>query len=204
MTDIGMDEEIVVDNPPAYPHKVVLYKKWFKTASRGGFVSIKDALAITKVQIDIGEIDGSSALVNSTDVFVDAIVLSTYLKAVVEGYAETLYPSNSKLGVPTNEGIAFYGGSSSSGKPVSRIFKAHWWPNGKENYDSTSFIWKCGHFEAKPSSTGAFVPDMSKMISASSIKMSRQELAEVETRLRLALIGHTVNNFAWLDNDPQN
>ena len=100
------------------------------------------------------------------------------------------------MGIPTNEGFVSYGGGMIEGKPVSRIFKAHYWQAG-ESYDETSFVWKCGHFAARKSDSGAFIPDMKQMISMDSIKVSRQDVCSISYLVDLALNSYTSNNTDW-------
>jgi hypothetical protein len=198
--DLNFDEEKIISEPEDKKIIPDLYKKWFKSPSASGFVSIKPLLAIGKFRIDIGATNADASLRSHTETFVDSILFATYAKSIVNGYGDKLYPANAKLGVPTAEGVAFYGGGTGqSGKPISRIFKSHYWKKGESEYDSTAFVFKCGHFEAKKSSSGAFLPDMSKPLSMDSIKITRLEMAEISYRVDLCLQAYANKNEEWFD-----
>lgn len=166
-----------------------LYKKWSMAKGTGRFIAIRPWVGGGKVSIDIGETSDNKAK-SSTLVWTNIVSLATYLKAVRDGRGVELYPANSKTGVPSPEGFVYYGGGNGKdGKPVSRVLKIHHWQSG-ETFDTASFVWKCGHFAARKSSTGAFIPDMSKSLSVNSIKVTRVEMAEMSYALDLALINH--------------
>lgn len=175
-----------------------LYKKWFRSKTQSGFLAIKPWFQALKMKIDIGKTSSEGKLISSTNVFVDAIDLAAYLRAICSGSAKTIFTSNDKLGIPTEEGFASYGGAMIDGKPVSRIFKAHYWQNG-DSYDETSFVWKCGHFVARKSDSGAFIPDMKQMLSIDSIKVTRQEIASISYLLDLAMTSYATNNTDWYE-----
>lgn len=183
-----------------------MYKKWFKSGTRQGFLSIvpwvEDAdhtVGAGKISIDIGELE-SGKLKSHTQVWANVMDLSTFLYSVWMGTAEKLYPIREKGGLPTPESFSYYGGSIMDKKPVSRILKIHRWGTGKDSpYDLNSFVWKTGHFEAKRSSTGAFIPDMDKPISANLIKVTRVEMAEISNRLQLTLAGHSSRHKEWFN-----
>ena len=83
--------------------------------------------------------------------------------------------------------------------PVARVLKVHHWAT-KDAFDSASFVWKCGMFGAKKSDSGAFIPNMSDTRSVHSIKVTRQEMAEMAVLLGLNLNNH-VSHFdedVWL------
>jgi len=84
------------------------------------------------------------------------------------------------------------------GTPVSRIFKSPYWQSG-ETFDSTSFVWKCGHFAAKKSDSGAFIPDMKQMISMDTIKVTRQDICSISYLLDLSLTSYVTNNTDWYE-----
>jgi hypothetical protein len=173
-----------------------LYKKWFRSKTQSGFVAIKPWFKALKMKIDIGKTSSEGKLISSTNVFVDAIDFGAYLKAINIGTAVNIYAANDKLGIPTAEGFASYGGGMIDGKPVSRIFKAHYWMNG-ENVDPTAFVWKCGHFVARKSDSGAFIPDMKQMISVDSIKVTRQDISSISYLMDLAMVSYVSNNTDW-------
>jgi len=120
------------------------------------------------------------------------------LKAITNGTAAGAYPANEKLGVPTAEGFVSYGGAKIDGKPISRIFKAHYWQNG-DSFDSSSFVFKTGHFEARMAESGAFIPDMKNIISFDSIKVSRQDIHSISYIVDLAIMSHVSNKTDWYD-----
>lgn len=170
-----------------------VFKKWFKTGSKQGFIAIRAAFPIGKFVIDIGE-TGEGSLKGNTQCYVNAIDLATYVQAVYDGTATRIYRKNGKAGVPTDEGLVYYGGSASdknyNGSPVSRVLKVHHWVTGSgdnASYDDNAFVWKCGHFAGKVTQTGAILPNMTSPLSVNSIKVTRQEMALINTRMRLAL-----------------
>lgn len=175
-----------------------LYKKWFKSKSQSGFLTIKPWFDGMKVKIDIGKTSPEGKLISSTNVYLDAIDFAAYLQSVVNGTAVNNYPANERAGIQTNEGFASFGGADQNGKVISRIFKAHHWQSN-ETYDPTAFAWKCGHFSARKSDTGAFIPDMKSPISVDSIKVTRQEISEISFRLNLALHSYAFQNPEWYD-----
>jgi len=191
------------DEPDAQPlpakknYEDDIYKKWFRTKSKSGFLSIRGALNIGKVAIDIGE-TGSDSLKSSTMVYANAVDLAVFLRAVTEGRGKDLFPKNRDS--PSPEGFTHYGGSKNDGKVISRLFKIHHWQTGSgdnKSFDSSAFVWKCGHFEGRETDSGAFVPDMSKALGANLIKVSRREMATISYRLDLA-----IQAFAARTEDP--
>ena len=175
-----------------------LYKKWFRSKTQSGFLSIKPWFEGMKFKIDIGKTSPEGKLISSTNVYVDAFDFAAYLKSIASGNAVTNYPANDRSGSPSPEGFASYGGADINGKPVSRIFKAHYWQNG-DSFDSTSFAWKCGHFAAKKSDTGAFIPDLKNAISVDFIKVTRQDICSISYLLDLSLTAYVANNPDWYD-----
>jgi hypothetical protein len=196
--DLNLDEETVViaDNDK----KIIpdLYKKWFKSPSASGFLSVKPLLGIGKFRIDIGATGSDATLKSHTETFVDSILFATYLRSVTSGSGKSIYVANAKMGVPTDEGVAFYGGGTGQdGKPISRIFKSHHWRKGDGAYDESAFVFKCGHFKANKSSSGAFLPDMQNPLSTDSIKVTRVEMAEISYRVDLCLNAYANSNPEW-------
>jgi len=189
--------EGVSDETPKYNN--TLYKKWFRSKSQSGFISIRPWFQAMKFNIDIGKTNSDGKLESSTNCFVDAVDFAAYLKAVVQGNAPINFPANERMGLQTPESFVSYGGSASSGEPMSRIFKAQYWPSG-ESYDSSSFIWKNGHFKARKTESGAFIPDMKSPLSVDSIKVTRQDIVSISYLVDLALTSYTVNNTDWYDN----
>jgi len=170
-----------------------IFKKWFKTKDRSGFLSVNGWLEAGKMSIDIGEL-GQGELKSSTKVWSNAVELATFLKAVRDGLGAQLYPKT-RPNADLDESFIYYGGGKMDDKPVSRILKVHHWEYGsKDNrqHDSNAFAWKTAHFAAKQSQSGAYVPDMSKgPLSLNMIKVSRLEMAEISYRVDLA-----INSFA--------
>ncbi len=174
-----------------------IYKRWFRTKDKSGFISIipwfDNEKGIVKLNIDVGESDPSTnALRSSTNAFVDAYKFGSFVKAIANDTAKSIFPSKNKKinnewkpdpDHPTDESIAFYGGSNG----VARIIRIHHWqtPNG---YDSSAFVVKIGHFEGNTSHSGAIIADMSKIISRNQIKVSRQEMAEISYIIETELI----------------
>lgn len=195
-------EEKIVDSKPVITdtkdYQQDLYKKWFRSKTQSGFLALKPWFQALKVKIDIGKTSPEGKLISSTNVFVDIIDLGAYLKAIVNGTADKIYLANEKNGIPTVEGFASYGGAVIDGKPISRIFKAHHWQNN-DSFDTASFVWKCGHFVARKSESGAFIPDMKQAISVDSIKVTRQDIASISYLIDLAMISHASNNTNWFE-----
>jgi hypothetical protein len=198
MSDMNNPE--IVDKQDTKEYQQDLYKKWFRSKTQSGFVAIKPWFKALKMKIDIGKTSPEGKLISSTNVFVDAIDFGAYLKAINNGTAINIYNANDKLGIPTAEGFASYGGGMIDGKPVSRIFKAHYWMNG-ETADPTAFVWKCGHFVARKSDSGAFIPDMKQMISVDSIKVTRQDVSSISYLMDLSMVSYVSNNTDWYAND---
>jgi len=175
-----------------------LYKKWFRSKSQSGFLAVRPWFDALKFKIDIGKTSPDGKLLSSTNVFVDAVDFAAYINSIVNGTARINYQSNERMGVPTAEGFVSYGGGIIDNKPVSRIFKSHYWQSG-ESYDETAFVWKCGHFAARKSDSGAFIPDMKQMISADSIKVTRQDICSISYLVDLALGSYVSNNTDWYE-----
>lgn len=173
-----------------------LYKKWFKSGDRSGFLSLRPWLDAGKISVDIGELKGKQ-LVSNTQVWANIVDLNTFLKSVAEGTAAKLYPANTRQQVQTPEGFTYFGGGEMDGKVVSRIIKIHHWQNGDDSYDTNGFAWKTGHFEGRKSGTGAIIPDMSKCLSMNMIKLTRQDMALAAMRLNLTLSGHAARKEDW-------
>jgi len=173
-----------------------LYKKWFRSKTQTGFLSITPWNEALKLKIDIGKTSPDGKLISSTAVFVDTVDFAAYLKSIANANAFINYPQNDRLGIPTNEGFVSYGGSVIDNKPVSRIFKAHYWSSG-ESYDDSAFAWKCGHFAARKSESGAFIPDMKTPLSVDSIKVSRQEICSISYLIDLSMISYVSNKTDW-------
>jgi len=189
-------QEIAQVTPKNYTSD--LYKKWFRSKTNSGFLTIKPWFEGMKVKVDIGKTSAEGKLISSTNVYLDALDFAAYLKSIVIGSAVNIYPANERAGVPTNEGFASYGGSDQNGKIISRIFKAHYWQSN-DTYDAAAFAWKCGHFNAKKSDTGAFIPDMKSPLSVDSIRVTRQDISEISYRLDLALTTYAFSNNEWYE-----
>lgn len=166
---------------------VIIYKHWFKTKSRGGFLSIKDALDIGKVVIDIGATKADGTFEGATQCYIDSVGLAVYLRAITGNYADELYPADEKANLPTPEAIAIFGGGERDGKVISRVFKAH------QGDNPAHFFWKCGHFKGNKTASGAIIPqEMDKPLSVNSIRVTRKQIAEISYRLDLAITTNTI------------
>lgn len=175
-----------------------LYKKWFRSKTQSGFLSIRPWFTGMKLKIDIGKTSPDGKLLGHTNLYVDAVDFAAYLKSIAIGTAQHVYPANERLGLPTAEAFASYGGAKIDGKPISRIFKAHYWTSG-DTVDPTAFVWKAGHFAAKVSDSGAFIPDMKSPLSVDSIKVTRQDIASISYIVDLALYSYVANNQHWYE-----
>ena len=193
----SLDEETSEVQPPK-DYQTDLYKKWFRSKSQSGFLSIKPWFEGMKFKIDIGKTSPEGKLLSSTNVYVDAFDFAAYLRSISNGTAVNNFPANERSGIPSPEGFASYGGADINGKSISRIFEAHYWQNG-ESFDSSAFAWKCGHFAAKKSDTGAFIPDLKTALSVDFLKVSRQEICSISYLLDMALFGYVANNPNWYD-----
>ena len=201
IVDLALDESVQIIDDDAPKHVVPdVYKKFFKSSSTSGFLAIKPALGIGKLRVDIGSLLQEGGLKSHTETYVDAFLLASYLHSVAHGTAANTYKPNDKLGIPTVEGMAVYGGGMVDGQPVSRIFKVHHWSYDKgTKFDVSAFAWKCGHFKAKQSAQGAFIPtDMGNPISADFIKVTRAEMAEISYRVDLLMHGWAARNPEWM------
>ena len=194
----ALDEDQPNPSPENKEFSTDLYKKWFRSKSQSGFLAIRPWFDALKFKIDIGKTSSDGKLLSSTNVFVDSIDLAAYLRSIANQTAVVNFPVNEKTNIPTPEGFVSYGGAMIEGKPVSRIFKSHYWQSG-ETFDSTSFVWKCGHFAAKKSDSGAFIPDMKQMISMDTIKVTRQDICSISYLLDLSLTSYVTNNTDWYE-----
>lgn len=190
--DIQKNLEIQGDLPKQYDNNE-LYKEFLRTKEITRFISVKHFVTGNKFIVDIGTVNNqTNKLASSTVVYIDAFILLAYLKAVNSGQGAVIYPASEKANVDSDEGLTIFGGSSKGDAPIARVFKSHWWQNynkqtNTKEYDSKSFMWKCAHFQAKQTSSGAFIPDFTKSISFDSIRMTRRNLAELELILTHAL-----------------
>lgn len=156
-----------------------LYKKWFRTKSVSGFVSLRPWWEALKISVDIGDVEVSTQKMKShTLVWVDAILLTAWLRT------------------PVRPDFVVYGGARVDGKPISRVFSI-------TDDKSGGFYWKTEHFEARASSTGAFVPDPQKKLSSNQIKMRAGEHAEILLRAEMGLFGHAARNPRWFVTKPK-
>jgi len=177
--------EIVSDDSPKYTN--TLYKKWFKSKTQSGFLAIKPWFDGMKFSIDIGKTNSAGKLESSTNCFVDAVDFAAYLRSVVSGTAVANFPPNERLNLSYPESFVSYGGTmTAAGSPISRIFKIQYYTNGG-TADLFNFIWKVGHFKARKSDTGAFIPDMKAPLSVDFIRVSRQDTVSISYLCDLAL-----------------
>lgn len=175
---------------PAKKFESTLYKKWFKAGSQSGFISITPWYEARKVSIDIGSVNpDTKAVVSSTKCFIDIIEFGTYLRAIVNGTAEKLYPKRDQC--PSPESFLSYGGSGD----LSRVFKIHYWSADAESIGTAgSFAFKCGHFGGTVTKTGATIPNFKDRKSANLIKVTLLEMHEISYRVDLAAIRYAVLN----------
>lgn len=189
--------DISSDDSPKYTN--TLYKKWFRSKNQSGFLAIKPWFEGMKFSIDIGKTNQSGKLESSTNCFVDAVDFAAYLRSVYNGNAVVNFPANERLNLAYPESFVSYGGTmTSSGSPISRIFKIQYYTNG-DVVDTNNFIWKVGHFKARKSDTGAFIPDMKSPLSVDNIRVSRQDIASISYLCDLALTSYVTNNTEWYD-----
>jgi hypothetical protein len=175
-----------------------IYKKWFKTKDRSGFISVTpwfdDEKGVAKFNVDVGTADAAGKLQSNTNAFVDAIKFATYMKSLSNGSGKLNYPSTKKKidgeWIPnpdarTDESISFYGGSGD----VARVLRIHYWQTA-EKYDERSFVVKIGHFKGRSGANGAIIPDMSPegTISNDLIKMTRPDIGELSYAIDLQMI----------------
>ena len=190
LTDSSSQEKKDYDAP--------LYKKWFRSKTQSGFLSIRPWFVGLKFNIDIGKTSPDGKLDSSTSCFVDAVDFAAYLKSVVNGNAVFNYPANERNGTTHPESFVSYGGAIINNQPVSRILKIQYWTSN-DVVDTSAFIWKAGHFKARKSDSGAFIPDMKSPLSVDSIKVTRQEIVSISYLLDLCLQSHVTNNVDWYD-----
>lgn len=175
--------------------KNLVYKKWFRTRDKSGFLTLEAWWDADKISVDVGSTEGKD-LKGSTKVWTNIEPLLTYLTAVRDGRAAALYPKKEKAGAPSPEAFVYYGGGQMDGKPVSRILKIHYWGAGSDSEgDASSFVVKTGHFEARLADSGAFIPNLSKPLSTNLIKLTHLEIAEIVTAMQLRLTAAHVARF---------
>jgi len=171
-------------------YETEIYKKWFRTKEKQGFVSVtpwfdKDK-GVAKFNIDVGESAvAGGGLKSNTNAFADAFKFASYLQSVANGSGKLNFPARKKKiqdqwkpdpDAPTDESISFYGGNND----VARVLRIHYWQTA-DKYDDRSFAVKVGHFKAKPGANGAIIPDMSPdgILSRDLIKITRADLVEM-------------------------
>jgi hypothetical protein len=175
-----------------------LYKKWFRSKTQSGFISIRPWFQGMKFSVDIGKTSSDGKLESSTACFVDAVDFAAYLKSIINGTALNNFPANDRAGTAHPESFVSYGGAIINSNPVSRIFKCQYWTSN-DSIDTSAFIWKSGHFKARKSDSGAFIPDMKSPLSVDSIKVTRQEIVSISYLLDLCLQSHVSNNIDWYE-----
>ena len=69
------EENFKPDTPPTVEksYEKDLYKKWFRSKTQSGFISIRPWFAGMKFRIDIGKISADGKLAGNTHIFVDAV-----------------------------------------------------------------------------------------------------------------------------------
>lgn len=179
-----------------------LYKEWFKTRSAAGFISLTpwfnnpDGKPVGKLVVDIGSVDSNNAVTSTTKCYVDAVDLAVYLRSVVNGTAETLYPQ--RTGVYSPESFVVFGGTAGD-TPVARVLKIEWWGAKKDSSGdrNSGFVWKTGHFDGKVTDQGAIQPIYDKPRSGDMIKRTRQQMHTISYRLDLALSAWAASTPRW-------
>lgn len=146
-----------------------VYKKWFKTRDRQGFLSVKDALEINKFVLDIGEQKPGQEM-SSSHTFIDADELPVILDKLYTG------------ALVKGDAIMLYGGGRIDGNPISRVFKVEQWSDQND-----AWAFKNGIFQAKETNTGAFTPIMDKPISMNLIKVNLDDVAKMRLRVNMVL-----------------
>lgn len=185
-----------------YQATPALYKEWFRSSTSAGFISItpwfvdNNNSPVGKVIVDIGSVDPTNNEVQSnTKCYVDAVDLAVYLRAVVGGNAETLYPVRNSVFSP--ESFVTFGGTASP-EPIARVFKVEYWgANGQSEGNGNAFAWKCGHFVGNVTNTGAIQPQYDKAIRLDTIRRTRLQMATISYKLDLALAGFAASRSDW-------
>lgn len=167
-----------------------IFKKFWRTKSAGGFITIRSWFEAGKLSVDIGETSPEGGLLGNTLVWTPVFPFATYLRAISNGTAVNMYRSSDD----SPETFIYYGGSNTTDGPVSRILKVGYWPGDNSG---RAFQFKTGHFKARESNTGAFLPDMKSPLSTHSIKVSRTEIAEISYVVDLAIEAFTTHDN-WL------
>lgn len=190
-----VEEYEFVDDAPVQEQKEYdqdLYKKVTRAKDIGRFVAVRPLFDIGKVIVDIGQFDANNKLVSSSICYLDMIKFGAYLRAVTNGNAENIYVPDKWNMMDTVEGLTVFGGSGE----VARIFKAGYWPAG-DGHDKNNFQWKVGHFKGTKQGPGIIKPDFKAILSSDSIKVTRQDVAEISYALDTALVAHASRNPKW-------
>lgn len=173
-------------------HEQNIYKKWFKTRDKSGFISLQGWAQAGKISIDIGEIVNDQ--VRSTKVWTNIIEFAAYIKSITNNTHKYLYPGSNNM---PDGSFIYYGGGVVDGKPISRVVKIHSWqygPKDSPKYDDKAFAFKAAHFPAKKSQSGAYIPEMSSgPLSINMIKVLTQDIAAMSYRLDLYLTSFACN-----------
>lgn len=204
MSDTLEIPEIIPEEGAAQPQNFdgELYKKWFKAGGQAGFLSItpfrRDDRFVGRFIVDVGKVNpNNNSIQSSTKCYVDAVQFLTYLSSVNAGTAKDLFWKRNGTNSP--ESFVAYGGSAGA-DPVARVFKIEYWGATKDTIgDNKGFAWKCGHFKGNVTGTGAITAIMSEPIGTDMIKVSRLEMAEICTRVQLAMIGFASADSRWYE-----
>lgn len=145
-----------------------IFKHFFKTKTFGGFCSIIPFNEGRKFNIQVGQVEADNKLKQFTPTYVEFVLLGAYLRSVVRGTVADAFE---------NATLVVYGGGTVDGEDVARILKIA--PDSGEYTPKVDYFWKCGHFKARKTSTGAYVPDMKSPIQQNGIKISRQTMDEI-------------------------
>lgn len=169
-----------------------VYKRHWRSKSKGGFLTITQAFQIGKVGVDIGEYGQDGKLLTHTRVFASAIGLAVYLRAVIDGTAVRLYPENENKNI-TNEGFVAFGGAETDAGPVSRILKI-----GYNNNDTEVFQWKAGIFGGRKTESGAYLPNYKDARSENATLVPRVDMHEMQYRLDLSVHSYASRHPDWV------
>lgn len=178
-----MNEELethfVPEEDPTEARADALYKKWFRTKTQQGFLTLAPFWRAGKISVDIGEVSNGK-LSGSTLVYADYDIVLSYVRSAAFNIETNIFTSNEGAGV-----LAIYGGANTDKGPVSRLLKIQPWIVNNTP-DPNSFAWKVGHFKARASEAGAFIPDMKSPLSQNMIKVTRAEMSVIYTVLERA------------------
>lgn len=158
----------------AKPHPKDTFKKWSQLNGVQRFTSVRAWPEANKAVIDIGYLE-KNVMKSHTEVYVDLIAFTTYLRAIENNTAAELYK---------DEKFSSYGGAERDGKVISRVFVCEYWDKDSKQ----AFRLKTGHLVGQKTATGAYMPKSpNEILSSDSMKLTRTDLHEISYRLQLAI-----------------